>query len=135
MACAFSAPSGTHGSRAANTDAPLAVSLYKFIDKAKNFEQTDDKAASNSRLIGAYPYWFYPYYGYGSGFGYANGYYGRKRSAEAGHFGYGYGIYDKREAVDTKMLQKIKNTGKHGPKYRDLSWWISCKFSCMLFVI
>ena len=102
MACAFSAPSGTHGSRAANTDAPLAVSLYKFIDKAKNY----------------YPY----YYGYGYGNGYGNGVYGRKRSAEAGHFGYGYGIYDKREAVDTKMLQKIKNRGQQGPKYRDLSW-------------
>ena len=55
MACAISAPSGTHGSRAANTDAPLAVSLDKFKDKAKNFEPTDDKAASNSRLVGAHP--------------------------------------------------------------------------------
>ena len=132
MACAISAPSGTHGFKAADTDAPLAVSLDKFKDKANSFEPTNDKAASpNARdadpalLYGYYGYPFpYPYgYGYGIGYGY-----GRKRSAEAGHLGYGYGLYGKREAVDTKMLQKIKNRGLHGPKSRDLSakpgYWV-----------
>ena len=90
------------------TDAPLAVSLDKNKDKVKSSEPTNDETVSpNSREANPW----YGYYGYADRrpcfcYGYGYGFYGRKRSAEAGYLGNGYG---KREAVNTKMIQKIKN--------------------------
>ena len=101
------------------TNAPFDVSLDKIKDNVKSFEPTHNKTASpNSRGYGYGLGYVYGRPGYGNGrpgYGPSYGYYGRKRSAEAEHSSYGS---DKREAVNTKMIQKIMNRGHHGPKSR-----------------